>query len=72
MNPSTPNVRRLGSQGLQTFAIGLGCMGGNCRRRALPRSRDEVGQSLKPVAGGLKRAAGSLAVLGLQLLYRPR
>ncbi|GAC1409545.1 MAG: hypothetical protein NVSMB53_02020 [Gemmatimonadaceae bacterium] len=24
---ATPKIRRLGSQGLQTFAIGLGCMG---------------------------------------------
>ncbi|HMJ19494.1 MAG TPA: aldo/keto reductase, partial [Gemmatimonadaceae bacterium] len=27
MSPAASKVRRLGTQGLQTFAIGLGCMG---------------------------------------------
>jgi len=27
MSPATPKTRRLGSQGLQTFPLGLGCMG---------------------------------------------
>ena len=27
MNPPNSKIRRLGAQGLQTFAVGLGCMG---------------------------------------------
>ena len=27
MSPASSKIRRIGSQGLQTFAIGLGCMG---------------------------------------------